>query len=344
MKTDSEFEADLPSSVRIVALAGRNGSGKSTVLSELRRMLTDQTSKSLFETPFRGTVLSFCCSLLWNDFSAEKLNLLREVLYPYFPDKSFGESILNSAYSLEYDLAPLDLSSNFFEVNFAQSLKRIAAQIFSKPYALFAGETEETRRERETKTLPFLFNGRVLTYRQCLEFLGTEVFRNFAADTWIQSWYHQVRTLIQKKLEHQKDARLIYIGVADLRFENENRFLSQLNSQRFCVYRSPADLVLTEQDQRTHPSRWHFLKFRDSLQPLENISSKEDLGKRLAYRLFDEPLLPQIPLAKVAGWIGVYEGKILFHEFTAAKINQQWRDFLVFNPLATRANFSVILL
>jgi hypothetical protein len=343
MESSSERQA-LPSCLQIIALAGRNGAGKSTALFELAKRVPPSNDKPLFENPFSGTVLEFCCNLLWGEFIAPRRASFSVLIRPYFENISAADQILQSPYQVQYDFPPRNLNLNFFEINFAQSLKRIAAQLFSMPYELFAGETEATRVERERCELPFLFNRRRMTLRQSLEFLGTEVFRGFTADIWIESWYQTVQQLVHQKITRTRDSSTVYVGVADLRFENELQFLQSICAECFCIYRKTSDLTLTESDKKSHVSRWNFLNFYTALIPLENSTKPEDLGQRLAFHLFGDALDEGIVLAQEAGWFGLKENEVLFHEFTSNRVRERWRTLVEANPQFARSYFSVVML
>lgn len=318
-KVDQVYKGNRKSKlVEIVALAGRHGSGKSTALQELAARLNRDNQEPLFEEIFSGSVIEFCCLLLWNDTSRNTKQVLVDLLMSHFRNFTQGEEALFKPYQVKYDLPPVNLKARFHELSFSQSLKRITAQLFQIPYPILAGETPESRVIRENDRI--FFAGGARTLREILEFLGTEVFRAHDPDIWIKSCYHRIQALT--RLSFSPDDTKLYFGLADLRFENEFDFLNTISAKCFCVYRKASDLILTEADQETHISRWAFLKFYDSLRPLENTSSAADLGIRLAYHLGLAELPWGLTLVRETGWIGVYQTKIVCHEFTLAKVKE----------------------
>lgn len=275
--------------VRIVAVAGRNGSGKSTVLDELRACCrVSNISKTM--SAFKGNLRSFIAYVLFDRPAVAQLNYIIDKIFEaaftpsgqaqlselgqkhkYHPEY---EALMNLPYQVNLDAPPLNYADGFIELNFSRALKRIMAQLLRVPYALLSGDSTESRKWRETEVLDVPVNGKKVNARQALEYIGTEAARGYRADVWLIAWCVEYKRI----LANSNDC---IVGVADLRYENEFEYLSQQQAMCIVVYRTDMDLVLTEEDKKTHSSRWSFLLFNKKCRCIANKGTKEDLRQNI---------------------------------------------------------------
>jgi hypothetical protein len=166
------------------------------------------------------------------------------------------------------------------EHSMADPLKMIAALIFPIPHWVLQGHTEEARKLREMMRTPAYKICGSLTGRQCLEFLGTDVFRkHFDQEVWIKILKRSVNTSLQQGIN---------VVIPDIRFDNELEALNEMDGTLMVIYRHPQDLVLTENDQKQHPAKWKFLTFYErakNLKKIHNNGTKEELRKKLEHAL-----------------------------------------------------------
>lgn len=105
----------------------------------------------------------------------------------------------------------------FIPISFADTLKDCAAALFGWPRHMLEGDTTESRTFRETPD-PYWSGafGKPLTPRFVLQYVGTELIRNWLGDFWI-------RSVGKKMMDQSKD----YV-VTDMRFTNEIEFIKKM--------------------------------------------------------------------------------------------------------------------
>lgn len=106
--------------------------------------------------------------------------------------------------------------------SFAAPLKNVVSSIFGWPQELLDGDTDESRKFRDTQDT---FWGQKLgienfTPRLALQQVGTDVFRNhFNNNIWVNSLEHRLRSKQENRC----------IVISDARFVNELKLIKQLN-------------------------------------------------------------------------------------------------------------------
>ncbi len=262
----------------MISLCGRARAGKTTVASYLAgpstfiygetnnplnyvvsvifgNNITDANNTTEIRDPVWGYSYIQACDLV--------LDLLRKNI-----DSKFSFNVSACA---TYD-SPGD-QREWKEYSFADPLKKIASVIFEIDHEILLGNTEKSGKAREiVRTKEYDICGS-LTGRECLEYLGTNVFRNkFDQDVWIK--------ILQREAKHYQK-----ILVPDVRFVNEALFLQELGFVFILIYREESDLIITEEDRKSHPSKWEFLTFPDKLQKIYKVHNNQ--SKQLLYEAID---------------------------------------------------------
>lgn len=174
----------------------------------------------------------------------------------------------------------------FVPLSFAGSLKDSVSVIFGWDRALLEGDTDESRKFRETVD-SFWSNkfGKEITPRYILQIFGTEVCRNNLIDTiWIDS-------LERKILQYEN------IVITDVRFNNEIEFLKKLGANLIQVNRDTTtpywyDVYSSEihdmeyfenyaQNQGIHKSEYEWLNNPGIDYIIENNSTIQNLELKL---------------------------------------------------------------
>jgi len=159
-------------------------------------------------------------------------------------------------------------------IAFADPIKKIAAVMFNLDHNMLLAETPETRILRETTTKKYSTCG-TLTGRTALEYLGTNVFRNnFDIDIWIKIFKRDVSVYLKNGYS---------IMISDLRFVNEYIAIQRLEGKVGVIFKDEKELTLTEDDKKSHPAKWHFLRFANSKDVLkiDNSGTIDELPNAL---------------------------------------------------------------
>lgn len=147
----------------------------------------------------------------------------------------------------------------FTKVTFAGPLKEICAIITGWPLDMLKGETEESRKFRETVVHPDFGK----TGREILQFVGTDVFRDhFDPQTWI-------KIATRRILNIQGN-----VVVSDVRFPNEVDAILSTGGKIYSINRSTGTLIVPK-----HISEQ--LLQVDGEVVLNNNGSFEDLYKQI---------------------------------------------------------------
>lgn len=275
-----------------IGICGREGSGKTTTAEYLvppparenelpaKVLITDRLEfivETLFGKFPRGADVASTepiWGMSYNTAYGRVLKLLKEKIHP-----EIG-MMLCKPIAIPYEAAvgkPPIAANGWAEYSFADPLKRIAAVIFEIDYFVLLGNTEENRKLRETVCCPFLVNSERLTGRRCLEYLGTEVFRNgFDSLIWVRLAQRYIK-------ECQALGTVKGVVIPDVRFENEYIALTEVGAQIWAIYRKPEDLICTSADIATHPAKWHFLRFvnQSNVKKIHNAGNKEELYAKI---------------------------------------------------------------
>jgi hypothetical protein len=140
----------------------------------------------------------------------------------------------------------------FSKMGFADSLKDLLASVFSWDRTLLEGETEESRKWRETvdEWWAKRLGDPSLTPRKMLQQWGTEVCRqNFNQDIWIAS----LEIKLIKALSEGKK-----IVISDCRFHNEITLIKKIGGRVFRIEREdepewyPYARLYNYGDQKAH--------------------------------------------------------------------------------------------
>jgi hypothetical protein len=181
-------------------------------------------------------------------------------------------------------------SHGFKRDSFAAPVKDAAAAIFGWDRALLEGDTDVSRKFRETPC-PFWSEvyGRPLTPREVLQKMGTEAGRNvFHPDLWTRALERRVTT-------DGSDKHVI----TDVRFPNEMKLVRELGGIVIEVYRGASpEWYLTAQQlnentnwdgtiqhmsdfPKIHYSEWAFIGSPEITHEIANIGTVEDLEYNL---------------------------------------------------------------
>lgn len=174
----------------------------------------------------------------------------------------------------------------FTKLAFADAVKDATAAIFGWPRALLEGDTEESRKFRETRDEWWSEKtGKYITPRYMLQLMGTEAGRDvFHQDLWILA--------LEKKLGMYKD-----VVISDVRFPNEIAFIQRMGGFVVRVKRGNdpdwydtalranlegnTDLMT---DHPIHYSEWAWIGTPSDYQ-LDNISTKSSLEGDIEHML-----------------------------------------------------------
>lgn len=138
------------------------------------------------------------------------------------------------------------VKQQFKKISFADTLKDVTALLFDWPRDMVEGDTEESRKFRETPD-PFWSKkfGKDFTPRQALQLMGTEAGRNvFHKDLWV----HTTEKNIQK---HP------LVIIPDVRYPNEVKFIRENEGYIVRIRRGPEpEWYHTAWNENTHDDQW----------------------------------------------------------------------------------------
>jgi hypothetical protein len=213
----------------------------------------------------------------------EEFKLADIFVWTYVILKKLNKNILDYLYDNSRFTAPTieedceDLQ--FVQVSFASPLKKICTAITGIDYRIFLGIEAEYRNLRDdpiAKLNPKFFDQQ-MTSRELLEQLGTNCFRDVEEDIWIMIASRN----ISKFLNEGKN-----IVVSDIRFLNEYNMIKELQGDILVISKCFADLILTEEDRKTHRSKWEFLTFpKDGSRVIMNDGTIQQFHERIDYYL-----------------------------------------------------------
>lgn len=251
---------------QLLGLCGRYGAGKSTIASYLTHISDDDIPLvEITGADIEDHVIFVMYGAVNNELRKTFVDLFRNTLDTNF---EYPKSALIPINPYRGGVG----KPKWIEICFADALKCVAAIIFQMDYNVLRGIGEKNRAQRDLIYTPdYNIAGR-MNGRKCLEYLGTEVFRNhFHQDIWIDAW--------QKKAELVRSMG-INVVVSDVRFPNEFDAVMQ-NGDIAVVFRNFEDLILRDEDKLAHPAAWKFLECLASLEgsilKIHNNSSIEDL-------------------------------------------------------------------
>lgn len=262
--------------VKLLGICGREGAGKTTItniltgqngpLYEVRKINDRLPLDYIIDIIFGEDALMVNDrDPIWNLTRLDQYKLMIKLITNYVDSNWLAK------YNYASFTAPIDIpassgcdassghdastrTSNWVEFSFATALKKVCAVLFHVPYDILLAQTEAARVARETihycKDFDMIppMNGRVI-----LEYFGTDVMRNnFDPAIWI-------------KIVERDSAFAIKQGNSvvfpDVRFENEIDMINRLDGALLVVYRNDEDLILTDDDLKTHPAKWNFLRY-----------------------------------------------------------------------------------
>jgi hypothetical protein len=143
------------------------------------------------------------------------------------------------------------------------------------PYSILLAQTEADRIAREAQLYGHNYdklpNGKPMNGRVILEYFGTDVMRNnFDKAVWIK--------IVERDSAHaiKQGLRVIF---PDVRFENEVEMINKVGGSLLLVYRKNDDLILTDDDTKTHPAKWHFLRYYPNAKKLIKFKYDKPLNE-----------------------------------------------------------------
>lgn len=251
----------------LIGLCGRYGAGKTTIANYLTSSISE--NKPIQITNVESYIINIL-SVVIMELSLDELRFkLRALISQYIgPEYEYPNSITlpYDPFSIQFttnDISKNHLHNKFECVSFATPLKVIAALLFNIDLEILKGDTQETREKRDVITTKTYSIAGSMTGRQCLERLGTEIFRNnFDKDIWVKLAAHSIRKLQSHEFN---------IVIPDVRFANEFAMINELNGTIMVIIRHVDDLQLTDLDQTQHPAAWQFLTCLENVKSLRII-------------------------------------------------------------------------
>lgn len=182
----------------------------------------------------------------------------------------------------------------FKKVSFADTLKDCVSAVFGWDRKLLQGDTEESRIFREKEDLYWSTKmGKHITPRIVLQQVGTEVWRNFHGNIWIDS--------LMKRINDDTSSKYV---ISDLRFYNEFLALKsagakiiKVNRQTPHWYRDAKDFLNSTSNKKysyplsdfmlrsypmVHSSEYELLTFEDEADvKLNNFGTIDFLYSRM---------------------------------------------------------------
>ena len=167
-------------------------------------------------------------------------------------------------------------SHSFRRIKFADKLKDGVAAIFEWPRELLEGDTDESRKWRETPDAFWTKElGEEITPRYVLQKFGTEVRDGFHVHTW---------TILLKKTILQ-NPHIDYV-IPDVRFPHEDKIIKELGGEMWKVSRGDDPDWFTDYveenitPKHAHPSEWKWAKI-DFDWHVKNNSTVSELYKQV---------------------------------------------------------------
>jgi hypothetical protein len=251
--------------VSLLGICGREGAGKTTIANILIN-----SSNTNYEMKLIGGNLRPLDYIVDTIFGTnEQMNKGRDPIWNFSRLEQYDVIIglitnyVDSNWIAKHNvapfIAPFDIlqSKKWVEFSFATALKKICSVIFQVPYKELLGQTVEDRKARETNLYGQGFDklpdGKPMNGRVLLEYFGTDVMRNhFDKAVWIN--------IVERESSYaiKQGFRVVF---PDVRFENEIEMINKIDGTLLLVYRKEDDLILTYDDQKTHPAKWNFLQY-----------------------------------------------------------------------------------
>lgn len=247
---------NLLENVNILGICGREGAGKTTIANILTGGPEYEIREISHQTPLDfiiDVIFSSNADTVWHYSKMEQYEIMINILRKYV-DSQWIQKYNTTPFHAPFEIIK---DNTWVEFSFATALKRVCAVIFKIPYKILLAQTEEDRFLREKLLFGVGFdrlnNVKGMSGRVILEYFGTNVMRdNFDKDIWIKIVKRDATTLISQGKK---------IVFPDVRFENEILIINEMNASLLIVYRKEQDLVLTEEDKKTHPAKWNFLQY-----------------------------------------------------------------------------------
>ena len=169
---------------------------------------------------------------------------------------------------------------NFKRIKFADKLKDGVAAIFEWPRHLLEGDTDESRKWRETPDAFWTKElGEEITPRYVLQKFGTEVRDGFHVHTWT--------ILLKKTILENPDTKYV---IPDVRFPHEDKIIKELGGLMWRVSRGDDPDWFTdyvEEDitpKHVHPSEWKWAKINFDWH-VKNNSTISNLYRSIDHKL-----------------------------------------------------------
>lgn len=255
--------------MKVIGLCGRPGSGKSTIADYLTN------DNSVWKWKCVNNRMDWIIKLIYgneiSDIDDNFIFLKQEMTYlisEHIDDKIANELNDNG----EYMVPELDLRNSpkyWVEMSFAFALKQMSSVIFGFDFEVLLGKSVENRDRRMSEFRTYSKCGRI-NGRMALTLLGTDILRrHYGPDIF--------KNILERNIacNFEKNVKIV---ISDVRFPNEKDVIKKYSGKLYVVYRDISDLILKDEDKKTHISNWLFLTFiGDSDIIINNAGTKKEL-------------------------------------------------------------------
>lgn len=278
---------------KVIGICGRESAGKSTTAN----LIAGSSGGINYSYDTKSHILSYLVELwfvfdetnrdtIWNKSPFELESIIVKLFSKYLGNWQRSEYRVVLNFERE-------CSAGWKIFGLADLLKVGCSSLLNLPLDILMGEEEDARKMREIiktekfdsteiqRTFPTCDGA--LTGRQCLQYIASQIFKAHFDDAF---WNKILNAKIKKQL--QLGNRIV---IPDARFHSDIHNVWNLSSldiqtTMVMIFRSEADLLLSDEDRKTHPSCWEFLEIlaNNKDKPtiyLKNSGTIEDLRLKI---------------------------------------------------------------